>query len=81
MVKKIKNKEPTYTINMTDAESDGSFTCPKCNTAISPDDETEENYEIISTEIVNDELSELVLKCNKCNSTITLTEFQQNLET
>jgi hypothetical protein len=76
-VKRPEQKKITYTINMTtDAKGDGSVTCPKCKTVISPDDETEENYEIISTEIHNDELAELVLKCSKCNNTIKLTGFQ-----
>ncbi|MCL2476007.1 hypothetical protein [Candidatus Bathycorpusculum sp.] len=75
-MKKPENKNPTYTLDMTtDAQGDGSVTCPKCNTAISPDDETEENYEIISSEIQNGELAELVLKCSKCNNTIKLTGF------
>jgi len=72
-VKKPENKKNTYTINIAiDAKGDGSVTCPKCNTFISPDDETEEKYEIISTEIHNDELEELLLKCGKCNNTIKL---------
>jgi uncharacterized protein with PIN domain len=77
-VKKLKNKGYTYTINLANAEDDGSFACPKCNTSISPEDETENNYEIIDTKIVNNELTELVLTCNKCGCTIKLIGFHQD---
>jgi hypothetical protein len=45
--------------------------------AISPEDETEENYKVIDTKVVNKELAELVIACGKCGSTIKLTGFQQ----
>ena len=45
--------------------------------SISPDDESEENYQILDTKVVNDELAELVISCAKCGSTIKLTGFQQ----
>jgi transcription elongation factor Elf1 len=55
-----------------------SFQCPKCGKSISPDDESEENYQILDTKVVNDELAELVISCANCGSTIKLTGFQQS---
>ncbi len=70
MMKKLDKKCAEYQIDLGNVEGDGSFSCPSCGTAISPDDESEENYEILDTKIVNDELSELVISCGKCKSTI-----------
>ncbi|MCW4024206.1 MAG: hypothetical protein NWF01_04130 [Candidatus Bathyarchaeota archaeon] len=66
-----------YVIKVVDANSDGSFACPKCSALISPEDETETTYEILETKIVNDELAELVVSCAKCKSTIKVTGFNQ----
>ena len=76
MMKKASvKKSVTYTIDLTKIDGDGAFPCPKCGTVISPDDETEEVYHIIETRVKNDELTELVLMCNKCGSTIKLIGF------
>jgi predicted RNA-binding Zn-ribbon protein involved in translation (DUF1610 family) len=68
-----------HTINLAAIDGDGSFQCPSCGTSISPDDETEENYQIMDTKVVNDELAELVIACGKCGCIITLTGFQQGI--
>lgn len=81
MMKKLQKKESEYTINLAAIEGDGSFACPKCSMAISPEDETEENYQILDTKIVNNELAALVVACGKCGSTIKLTGFQQGIDT
>ena len=47
---------------------------------ISPEDETEKNYKIVDTKVVNDELAELVIACGKCRSTIKITGFQQGID-
>ncbi len=80
MMKKLDKKTLTYKIDMATVEKDGSFQCPKCGLSISPDDESEENYQILETKVVNDELEELMISCNKCRSTIKVTGFQQDLE-
>ncbi|MDR1993204.1 MAG: hypothetical protein LBQ98_06910 [Nitrososphaerota archaeon] len=77
MTKNLKNKFDTYTIELDTAKSDGTVTCPKCNTAISPDDETENNYKIIDIKINKTQITKLSLICNKCNSTINLTGFYE----
>jgi predicted RNA-binding Zn-ribbon protein involved in translation (DUF1610 family) len=80
MMKKLAKKDPEYKIDLATIEGDGSFPCPKCGTAISPEDETEENYQIVDTKVVNEELAELVIACGKCRSTMKLTGFQQNFD-
>jgi hypothetical protein len=42
---------------------------------ISPDDESEEVYQIVETKVKNDELAGLILTCHKCGSTIKLVGF------
>ncbi len=79
-MKKLQKKGAEYKIDLGNIDSDGSFPCPSCGMKISPDDETEENYEILDTKVVNDELAELVISCGKCGSTIKLTGFQAGLD-
>jgi predicted RNA-binding Zn-ribbon protein involved in translation (DUF1610 family) len=75
MKKATVKKSINYTVDLTKIDGDGAFPCPKCGTIISPDDETEETYQIIETKVKDDELAELVLTCNKCGSTIKLVGF------
>jgi len=80
MMKKSAKSDSEYTINLAIIEGDGSFSCPKCGMEISPDDETEENYKIVETKIIDNELTELVISCGKCGSTMKLTGFQQGFD-
>ena len=75
MKEAVTKKSAMYTVDLTKIDGDGAFSCPKCGTMISPDDETEEAYRIVETKVRNDELAELVLTCNKCRSKIRLTGF------
>jgi predicted RNA-binding Zn-ribbon protein involved in translation (DUF1610 family) len=76
MMKKADvKKSMVYTVDLTKIEGDGAFPCPKCGSIISPDDESEENYQIVNTKVKNDELAELVVKCKKCGITIKLVGF------
>jgi len=76
MMKKEETIEKAmYTVDLTRIDGDGAFPCPKCGTMISPDDESEETYQIVTTRVKRDELEELVLKCNKCKTTINLVGF------
>jgi len=80
MMKKLSKSESEYTVNIVAIEGDGSFPCPKCGMSISPEDETENNYQILETKVVGDDLSELIIACGKCRSTIKLTGFQQCID-
>jgi len=68
-------KDMIYTVDLTKIDGDGAFPCPKCGTMISPEDETEELYQIVETKVNNDELAELTLMCNRCRSKIKLVGF------
>jgi len=76
MMKNIEKKDAEYKIDLGSVDGDGSFQCPCCGMKISPDDESEDNYEILDTKVVNDELAELDISCGKCGSNIKLTGFQ-----
>ena len=78
MMKKLDKKASVYKVDLAILEGDGSFDCPKCKVPISPDDESEDNYEILDTKVVKDELSELVISCAKCRSKIKVTGFQSS---
>ena len=76
MMKKAAVKNASiYTVDLTKIDGDGAFACPKCGTMISPDDETEETYQIVETVVKDDELAELVLTCKKCGTRVKLVGF------
>jgi len=75
MKKETVKKSMMYTVDLTKIDGDGAFPCPKCGSIISPDDESEEVYQIVETKVKNDELAELMLTCNKCGTTIKLVGF------
>jgi predicted RNA-binding Zn-ribbon protein involved in translation (DUF1610 family) len=81
MMNKEAIEKSMCTIDLTKLDGDGSFSCPKCGTLISPDDESEETYRIVKTEVKGDELSELVLACKKCKTVMKLTGFMSQPET
>jgi predicted RNA-binding Zn-ribbon protein involved in translation (DUF1610 family) len=76
MMKNVEEKDSAFRINLVTIEGSGSFPCPKCGMTISPEDETEENYKVKDTKVVNEELVELVIACGKCGRTIKITGFQ-----
>jgi len=80
MKKAVVMKGALHTIDLTKIEGEGSFPCPKCGTMISPEDETEDAYQIIDTKVINDELEELLISCGTCGTRIRLTGFQQAME-
>jgi len=68
-----------YRIDLTKIEGYGDFPCPSCGAVISPDDETEDVYVILTTKLKGDALQGLVIQCNKCRSKIHLTGFTSSL--
>ncbi|HVP15932.1 MAG TPA: hypothetical protein VMT42_01020 [candidate division Zixibacteria bacterium] len=65
-----------YTIDLTKLKGNEDVHCPRCENAISPDDETEDAYTILETVMKGDTLDKITLKCNKCQTHICLTGFQ-----
>lgn len=76
MMKKASlKKRVLYTVDLTQIDGDGAFPCPQCGAIISPDDDTEEIYKILDTKVEGDQVSELIILCNNCGSTIRLVGF------
>ncbi len=80
MNNEVMNANTIYTMPLEQIDEDGSFKCPKCSTTISPDDETDDAYEILETKMVNDEISELIIECGTCSTIITLTGPEHSVE-
>jgi transcription elongation factor Elf1 len=70
----MKQKQ-AYVLDLTKMDGSGNFACPHCGAAISPDDCTEEVYSILDIKVNSYGLSELVIRCNRCESHIHLTGF------
>ena len=68
----MKMKSLLYEIDLTKIDGEGDFPCPKCEVAISPDDLSEKVYVIVETKVRNNELIELIIQCNECESKIRL---------
>ena len=70
-----------YKLDLAKIDGSGDFSCPKCGSAISPDDVTEKAYSILETKVNKNGLEEVVISCNKCTSQIHLSGFSllQNL--
>jgi len=81
MKKTSMKKEIAYTVDLTKIDGDGAFPCPKCGIVISPEDETDDTYQIVETKVKKDELAELILTCKKCGTAIKLTGFMSDPET
>ncbi len=64
-----------YQVDLTEIQGEGDFACPGCGVIISPEDETEDVYRIVSTKVHDDDLEELVIQCNRCKSKIRLVGF------
>ena len=64
-----------YKLDLAEIQGEGDFPCPCCGTVISPEDESEDVYVILDTTVVDDELEELEIQCNKCSSKIRLVGF------
>jgi hypothetical protein len=74
-------RKKIYKVDLTTIEGGGDFPCPKCGISLSPDDESEEVYTIIETYIGDeDNLESMIIRCNKCKSTINLEGFTALLE-
>jgi uncharacterized C2H2 Zn-finger protein len=75
MKKAVVKKDMVYTVDLTKIDGDGAFPCPKCGSIISPDDESDDTYEIVDTKVRDDNLEELMLTCKRCGTIIRLVGF------
>ena len=64
-----------YELDLTKIGGSGAFSCPRCGNTISPDDCTEKAYSILEANVSNQNLEELIIRCNKCESELHLTGF------
>jgi len=72
----MKKASNVYMVDLTKIEGDGDFLCPRCGALISPEDETETTYVIQEVKMrKDDQLEELIIKCNQCESVIHITGF------
>jgi len=62
-----------YKIDLSRIEGDGDFSCPRCGTKISPDDNAEKTCSILKLKVNSHGLEELMIRCNKCSSYLYLT--------
>jgi len=72
---KKMEKTKFFTVDLSKTTRSGEFKCPKCGIKISPDDKSEDAYEILETVMKGDYLEKLILQCNKCGSKILLKGF------
>ncbi len=73
MKKAQLKRSGVYKMDLSQLDDEGTFRCPRCQTAISPDDDSEEVYKIVDTKVVNNQLAELVISCGTCAAQIKLT--------
>jgi hypothetical protein len=66
---------PDYTVDLKKVKDEGEFPCPRCKALISPDDESDQNYLLLDTEMKHDDLSALLIECRRCNAVIRLEGF------
>ena len=63
-------------LDLTKIQGKGDFPCPKCGVIISPEDETGTTYAIQEVKMKkDDQLEELIIRCNNCESIVHITGF------
>jgi len=64
----MSDKKPEYfEIKASELQGSGDFNCPKCGTAISPEDKGEKKYRVTGTRTYRDVLASMTIGCN-CGS-------------
>ena len=66
----------TKVIDLTKIDGSGSFGCPHCGATIDPDDSSDKVYTVEGSTVKEDQLVELMLKCN-CGALLRLTGFAE----
>jgi len=62
-----------YKIDLSRIEGNGDFSCPRCGTKISQNDDDEKACSILELKVNSHGLEELMVRCNKCSSYLYLT--------
>lgn len=76
-----KSEKPAVLVDLSKiGDEHGTFSCPKCGALISPDDESEENYRIVKSEVRAGRLVSLLILCQKCRAVIRLVGFPELVE-
>jgi hypothetical protein len=65
-------RKPTFIMELCKIKGKREFPCPKCGLIISTEDGDKEGYSIIDTVINDGFLEKIVIKCEICNSIISL---------
>ena len=71
----MKNEAIAGVLDLTKIDRSGDFPCPRCGNVISPDDCTENAYSILEAKVSNQDLEEIMIRCNRCESELHLTGF------
>ena len=66
-----------HKVDLNKIEGTGDFPCPVCGSVISPDDVEEKTYKIIEVRSIDGLVDEIILKCKKCQSTISVVGFDE----
>jgi hypothetical protein len=69
------NRSVAYTIDLTKINGEGDFTCPSCGASISPEDQSDEVYNILETKVKNNCLEEILILCKRCGCKTRLVGF------
>ncbi len=64
-----------HTVDLTKIDGDGDFSCPQCGIVISPEDSTEEKYQVLEPKVNSNGLEAVEILCKSCGSHIHLTGF------
>jgi hypothetical protein len=65
-----------FKIDLREIGGEGDFSCPSCGNMISPDDSSDESYEISEIKTRKDgSLKEIIVICNRCSRNIKLEGF------
>jgi uncharacterized protein with PIN domain len=69
-----------YIVDLAKIDGKGEFPCPECGAKISPDDQTENTYSILEPKVKGTSLDEVLIRCNKCATHISLVGFSLEQE-
>jgi DNA-binding CsgD family transcriptional regulator len=74
---RMVNMKKLYRVDLNKIEGTGDFPCPVCKSILSPEDMDEKVYKVLEVRSVGDDLDEILLQCNNCKTTISVTGFEK----